>query len=160
PTYAAQQGMSALPPKADMCGARGDVCYGPKADIATGSRLLDHLIGRDNQARWHLEPERLRGLEVEHGFVLGRHLHRQVGRSRAAQYAVDVGGSVPEHVELVGPVGHEAASNDEHTKSVHRRQAVARRKCDDKIAMSERRGVRRQKQTAVRLAREGIEGTR
>src|SRR5262245_35872054 len=26
--------MSALPPKADMCGARAHVCYGPKADIA------------------------------------------------------------------------------------------------------------------------------
>src|SRR5262245_42943818 len=26
--------MSALPPIADMCGARGDVCYGPKVDIA------------------------------------------------------------------------------------------------------------------------------
>ena len=25
--------MSALPPKADMCGATRDVCFGPKADI-------------------------------------------------------------------------------------------------------------------------------
>jgi hypothetical protein len=25
--------MSALPPKADMCGATGNVCFGPKADI-------------------------------------------------------------------------------------------------------------------------------
>jgi hypothetical protein len=25
--------MSALPPKADMCGATGDVCFGPLADI-------------------------------------------------------------------------------------------------------------------------------
>jgi hypothetical protein len=25
--------MSALPPKADMCGALGHVCFGPKADI-------------------------------------------------------------------------------------------------------------------------------
>jgi len=30
-------GMSALPPKADMCGATGDVRYGPKADIATST---------------------------------------------------------------------------------------------------------------------------
>jgi len=28
--------MSALPPKADMCGARGYVCYGPKADTRIG----------------------------------------------------------------------------------------------------------------------------
>ena len=32
-TFAPQQAMSALPPKADMCAATGDVCYGPIADI-------------------------------------------------------------------------------------------------------------------------------
>jgi hypothetical protein len=32
-TFAVQKGMSALPPKADMCGALAYVCYGPKADI-------------------------------------------------------------------------------------------------------------------------------
>ena len=29
-----QEGMSALPPKADMCGATKDVRYGPQADIS------------------------------------------------------------------------------------------------------------------------------
>src|SRR5262245_29912706 len=29
-----QKVMSALPPKADMCGALADVCYGPIADMA------------------------------------------------------------------------------------------------------------------------------
>ena len=38
-----QEGMSALPPKADMCGAVVHVCYGPKADMA---HLFNHLIGR------------------------------------------------------------------------------------------------------------------
>ena len=33
-TCAAQKVMSALPPKADMCGATKDVRYVPKADIA------------------------------------------------------------------------------------------------------------------------------
>jgi hypothetical protein len=32
-TFAVQNGMSALPPKADMCGALGHVCFGPIADI-------------------------------------------------------------------------------------------------------------------------------
>jgi hypothetical protein len=32
-TFAAQNGMSALPLKADMFGATRDVRYGPKADI-------------------------------------------------------------------------------------------------------------------------------
>jgi hypothetical protein len=33
-----QTAMSALPPKADVCGALANVCYGPKADI--GVKLL------------------------------------------------------------------------------------------------------------------------
>jgi hypothetical protein len=40
-TYAVQRLMSALPPKADMCGATRDVRYGPKADISS----FDHLVG-------------------------------------------------------------------------------------------------------------------
>ena len=32
-TFAAQKAMSALPPKADMCGAIAHVCFVPKADI-------------------------------------------------------------------------------------------------------------------------------
>jgi hypothetical protein len=33
-TFAPQKVMSALPPKADMCGATDYVCFGPIADIA------------------------------------------------------------------------------------------------------------------------------
>ena len=36
--------MSALPPKADMCSAASDVCFGPKADIAI--IRSHHLRGR------------------------------------------------------------------------------------------------------------------
>jgi hypothetical protein len=32
-TFAPQKAMSALPPKADMCSAIGDVRFGPKADM-------------------------------------------------------------------------------------------------------------------------------
>jgi len=34
-TYAVHNGMSALPPRADMCGA-AHVCFGPIADIGRG----------------------------------------------------------------------------------------------------------------------------
>jgi hypothetical protein len=34
-TFALRQPMSALPMKADMCGALANVCKGPKADIRT-----------------------------------------------------------------------------------------------------------------------------
>jgi hypothetical protein len=39
-TYAVQKGMSALPPKADMCAATGDVRFGPIADIVAHGRIL------------------------------------------------------------------------------------------------------------------------
>jgi hypothetical protein len=34
--------VSALPPKADVCGAVANVCFGPKADI---DDLFDHFVG-------------------------------------------------------------------------------------------------------------------
>ena len=39
-TYAPQKAMSALPPKADMCGALADVRFGPKADIAPPHSII------------------------------------------------------------------------------------------------------------------------
>jgi hypothetical protein len=40
-TFAVQNVMSALPPKADMCGATRDVRFVPIADI----RLFDDIVG-------------------------------------------------------------------------------------------------------------------
>ena len=42
-TFAPQKVMSALPPKADMCGAARDVRYGPEADIGRITRSLRRL---------------------------------------------------------------------------------------------------------------------
>jgi hypothetical protein len=43
-TDAAQQVMSALPPKADVCGALAHVCFGPIADIQEFGSVLPHYI--------------------------------------------------------------------------------------------------------------------
>jgi hypothetical protein len=53
--------MSALPPKAKVCGAIADVRFGPKADITF---LFDHLIGAGEQRDGYLYPDRLGGLEI------------------------------------------------------------------------------------------------
>src|SRR5262245_58356017 len=37
-TLRVARAMSALPPKADMCGAARDVCFGPRADIRGGEK--------------------------------------------------------------------------------------------------------------------------
>ena len=44
-TCAVQKGMSALPPKADMCSAHDDVCFVPIADI-------DELIRTNRKTAW------------------------------------------------------------------------------------------------------------
>jgi hypothetical protein len=74
------QPMSALPPKADMCGAARDVRFGPKADICSAlahvcfgpiadscsaANLIDHLLGSSKQRRRKGEAECLCGLEMK-----------------------------------------------------------------------------------------------
>src|SRR5215813_9681961 len=39
---------------------------------------FDHLVRAGEQRRWHVEAERLGGLQVDHQFEFGRRLHRQV----------------------------------------------------------------------------------
>ena len=46
PTFAVQKGMSALPPRADMCSATRDVRYVPRADIRVRHPLGDMSGGR------------------------------------------------------------------------------------------------------------------
>jgi hypothetical protein len=62
-TYAVQKVMSALPPKADMCGATRDVRFGPIADI---DNLLDQLVSALLKLNWHVEAERLSGFKINH----------------------------------------------------------------------------------------------
>ena len=67
--------MSALPPKADMCGATWYVRFVPIADI----KLLDHFVRPGKHCRRNCEAQCLRGLEIDDKFVLVRCLHWQIG---------------------------------------------------------------------------------
>jgi hypothetical protein len=48
-----QKVMSALTPKADMCSAVADVCYGTKADSCTAAKC----ITRPPRRRWRARPQ-------------------------------------------------------------------------------------------------------
>jgi hypothetical protein len=67
-------------------------------------RSLDHLVGAREQRRPHIEAEGFGCLEVDHQFILGRCLHRQVGRLLAPEDAVDVAGGAPELVDQISAI--------------------------------------------------------
>ena len=85
-------------------------------------------------------------------------LHRQVGRLLALEDTVDVAGGATELVDIVSPVGDQAADDDEGALEVDRGQLVLGRQPDDQGAMTNRRSARRHDQPAVGRAREGRDG--
>src|SRR5215467_5083387 len=58
-------------------------------------RLLDHVVGADEDRLRDRQPERLGGLEIDHQLELGRLLDRQIGRFRPLQDPVDQVGLPP-----------------------------------------------------------------
>ena len=68
-TFAVQKGMSALPPKADMCGALAHVCFVPIADIPRTNlvrQLFNHFVGAREYGRRNCEAQCFRGLEIDY----------------------------------------------------------------------------------------------
>jgi hypothetical protein len=60
--------MSALPPKADMCGATTDVRFGPIADSCTtaNSLLFDYCVDARKDLRGNVEAKRFRRFHINH----------------------------------------------------------------------------------------------
>src|SRR6202048_3502687 len=90
---------SATPPKAEvnstpwpspLCATTGLVHRSkPRTD------LLNDLISPRKQRGRHIEPEGLRGFQVNHQLVFGRRLDREVGGLLALEDAIDVAGRPP-----------------------------------------------------------------
>ena len=60
-----------------------------------------------------MQTDSLGRLEVDHQFVLGWRLHRQVGWLLALEDAIDVASRAPVRVDPIRPVGDQAAASDE-----------------------------------------------
>ena len=83
--------MSALHPKADMCGAIVDVRFGPIADML---RLLDHLVGNLLEVQRYFSAQCLGSLEVDDKFKLSWPHDWQVSWLRTLKYFSNVNTSL------------------------------------------------------------------
>src|SRR5262249_10511486 len=135
---------SASPPPHATLASRRPATALPGPDFAPADRAsfawrlpsFDHLVGGHEQLVWNLEAQRLGGLEVDHKFILGRRLHRQVGRFLALEDAIDVASGIPVLVDESRPIGYQTASDDEVACEVDRGQFVSGCQRDDQIAMN------------------------
>ena len=94
----------------------------PLADIALYSITSS---ARASSVGGTVRPSALAVLRLIDQLVLGRRLHRQVGRLLALEDAIDVAGRAPELVDQIGPIGDQAAVGDEESVDSRPRAACA-----------------------------------
>jgi hypothetical protein len=68
-TFAMHQPMSALAPKADICGAKRNVRFGPKADIRLS---INYLISELLEQQGNVDAEGLRRFLIDKELKFGR----------------------------------------------------------------------------------------
>src|SRR6516165_9578744 len=104
----------------------------PLPDIAD---LLDDLVGAGEKRGWHVEAERLGGLEIDDQLVLVWRLRRKVRRLLALKNAINVASRPAELLQSIIAIRDQAAAGDEVMPVVDRRQLVLGRKRDDQFVM-------------------------
>src|SRR5512132_1983160 len=116
--------MSALPPKADMCGATRDVRFGPIADMAT---LFDHLVSATGQRKRDGDAERLGGLEVQEQFNFRDLLDRQLARFCALENPAGINADLSICVRTTASIAYQTAGCGELAILEDRRHCVTER---------------------------------
>src|SRR5262245_5047957 len=99
--------MSGLPPKADISGPASACPLCARSGHWAG--LFDHLVGQRDELLGNGQPERLGGLAVDYQLESGRLLDRQLGRARATQDLIYVGGRAPGELVEIGAVAQQRA---------------------------------------------------
>src|SRR5262245_45926484 len=127
-----QKAMSALPPKADMCGALVHVCFGPIADM---DRLLDQLICAGEQWQWNADAECLGRFQIDGQFKLGGLLDREVPTHCTFEDSVNVCCAVLILASHVRSVAHQSTGRDVVFLTVDHDQSVLGREGDNLCPM-------------------------
>ena len=96
--------------------------------------LIDDFVGAGYQRRWHREPERFRGLEVDREFEFGRLQERQIGWLRALENTTDIDARLVVLIDRAGAVAYQAAGRWEFAPAIDCRYGVARSECDKDCA--------------------------
>ena len=94
------------------------------AEITT---LFDHLVGGFEQGLWHGQAERLRGLEIDDEFELGRLYNRKLRGAFPLQHASGIEADLVPCLCPAGAVAYQPTSFDELPPFVHGRHGMARR---------------------------------
>src|SRR5262245_5577873 len=92
---------------------------------------LDHLVGTREQRWRHFEAERLGSLEVDGQLVLGRLLHRQVGRPRAFEDSIYILSHATELIVPVEAVGNEATDTHSLCLRIDAGHSISMSQSDD-----------------------------
>src|ERR1700682_317366 len=93
----------------------------PRVCVGSRRHLLDDLIRAQQQRLRDRDPERLRGLEVDHQFELRGLLDGNVAGLGASQDLVDMCSGTAEHVRKTRSVGDEPPGVDKLPLVIHRR---------------------------------------
>src|SRR5262245_51924350 len=123
--------MSALPPKADMCGANTNVRQGPKADIGG---LFDYAVCNGENTCRNSQAERFCGLEVDQQFVFGRLHHRQIGGLLAFENPTHIDAYEAVQLRQAVAVSHQTTVLSECGRVINRRYAMASRQREKLVA--------------------------
>ena len=150
-------GTAALPLKPDIDWRGWHGRKVPISDIccAANCTLLDHLVGGGEQCGRDFEPERPRGLEVDHQLELCGLLDRKVGWLRALKDSLNVGSSPTIQVDVIRAIRDQRAVPGRWRKSLYRRQAMVHGGIDDPLSVPvrERAGLNDERHRPTRLHR-------
>jgi hypothetical protein len=95
--------------------------------------LFDRLVGA---GRWHVEPDRLGGIEIDDQFELGRLLNRKIAGLCAARDLVDIGGRASPQVGATDAIGRETTQEAAGTVGLVLGSVEARSRDELEVALT------------------------